>query len=1015
MKNYSGFYYALTVFLFLTIAQGARSQETRPIINASLAGTVIDASTKEPIEGVTVQLEAVTHSVKTDRDGKFQFVTGQKLPFSITVSFLGYEKKTLVVSNSPTIIELVPNTEDLDEVVVVGYGTIRRKDLTGSVASLPNDFLKQNVSSLDQALKGGVSGVQVTQTSGQPGGGVSIRIRGGASIQGGNEPLYVIDGFPVYNQTESTGVGSGASINPLASINPSDIESIEVLKDASATAIYGSRGANGVVLVTTKKGAAGRAKLTYDGSLGSQRVLKKIDILGAKDFALLRNEVLYDENPSLGTNQYLTQSQIDALGEGTNWQNEAFTTAPIRNHQLSLTGGGDQVQYFLGANYFDQEGVIVNTDFKRLGFRSNINAKPYERLSVGANLSINRTQAQVAPSGIVNSLLIMPPTATVYDADGSYTLRNPFENIFANPIATLLETTNQEMGLRTLGTTFAQYDILDGLQLKVLLGVDLNNRTDKYYVPSYIYEGSGSSGRANLGNLDYYSWLNENTLSYNKSFNNHNLNVLLGYTQQEARNAVFGAGAENFVTDELLYNNLQSGSILLRPTSGSYEWVLHSFLSRINYNYQNKYYASASLRRDGSSRFGAQNKWGNFPSVAFSWRASQESFIKDNLPFVNDLKLRTSFGTTGNLEIGQYQSLSTLYSLNYLIGGNILTGFASQRIPNENLGWETTYQYDAGIDFALFNSRLQFTFDWYYKKTEDLLLNVEIPWTSGYASSLQNYGSVQNKGVEFSIRSKNIDNDFSWSTDLNLSFNRNKVLSIGSGTTYITGNYIIQVGKPLGTFYGTATDGILQVGEEAEKGAFTGNATPKAGDRLYRDIDGDGRFTTANDRTIIGNAQPDYIFGFTNTFNYKGFDLNILLQGSVGNEILNINRQNLEMFTGQQNASVDALKRWTTGNPSQAYPRAKLDPAPVFSDQFVEDGSFVRLKSLQFGYTIPKPWINRSLSNLRLYVVGQNLLTWTKYSGFDPEVTSGSNVQIGSDAGIYPASKSFSFGASITF
>src|SRR5690606_8760617 len=394
---------------------------------------------------------------------------------------------------------------------------------------------------------------------------------------------------------------------------------------------------------------------------------------------------------------------------------------------------------------------------------------------------------------------------------------------------------------------------------------------------------------------------------------------------------------------------------------------------------------------------------------------SQESFIKDNLPFVNDLKLRTSFGTTGNLEIGQYQSLSTLYSLNYLIGGNILTGFASQRIPNENLGWETTYQYDAGIDFALFNSRLQFTFDWYYKKTEDLLLNVEIPWTSGYASSLQNYGSVQNKGVEFSIRSKNIDNDFSWSTDLNLSFNRNKVLSIGSGTTYITGNYIIQVGKPLGTFYGTAPDGILQVGEEAEKGAFTGNATPKAGDRLYRDIDGDGRFTTANDRTIIGNDQPDYIFGFTNTFNYTGFDLNILLQGSVGNEILNINRQNLEMFTGQQNASVDALKRWTTGNRSQAYPRAKLDPAPVFSDQFVEDGSFVRLKSLQFGYTIPKPWINRSLSNLRLYVVGQNLLTWTKYSGFDPEVTSGSNVQIGSDAGIYPASKSFSFGASITF
>ncbi|WP_243836181.1 SusC/RagA family TonB-linked outer membrane protein [Sphingobacterium paludis] len=842
-----------------------------------------------------------------------------------------------------------------------------------------------------------------------------MRIRGGASIQGGNEPLYVIDGFPVYNQTENTGVGSGATVNPLASINPADIESMEVLKDASATAIYGSRGANGVVLVTTKKGSAGGAKLTYDGSIGSQSVLKTIDVLGAKDFAILRNEVLFDANPSRGQYQYLSQSDIDALGDGTNWQNEAFRTAPIRNHQLSLTGGGDRIKYFLGANYFDQEGVIVNTDFKRLGFRSNIDARPYERLTIGANLSINRTQAQIAPSGIVNSLLIMPPTATVYDADGSYTLRNPFENIFANPIATLLETTNEQVGLRTLGTGFAQYDILDGLQLKVLLGVDLNTRNDKFYLPSYIYEGSVNNGRANLGNLDYYSWLNENTLTYNKSFNNHNLNVLLGFTQQEARNAIFGAGAENFVTDELLYNSLQSGSTLLRPQSGAYAWVLHSFLSRVNYNFKNRYYASASIRRDGSSRFGTNNKWGNFPSLAFSWRASEEAFVKQALPFLDDLKLRTSFGTTGNLEIGEYQSLSTLYALNYLIGGNIATGFASQRIPNENLGWETTYQYDAGIDFSFFRNRFQFTFDWYYKKTTDLLLNVEIPWTSGYASSLQNYGSVENKGVEFNLRSRNIEGEFSWSTDLNVSFNRNKVLSIGNGDAYITGNYIIQVGKPLGTFYGTVTDGILQLGEEATKGAYTGNATPKAGDRLYKDIDGDGKFTTANDRTIIGDAQPDYFFGITNTFNYKGIDLSFLIQGSVGNQILNMNRQALEMFTGQQNASIDALQRWTASNPSADYPRAKLDPAPIFSDQFVEDGSFVRLKSLQFGYTLPKKWTKNLLSNVRLYAVGQNLLTWTGYSGFDPEVTSGNNVQIGVDQGIYPASKSFSVGASITF
>ena len=1018
MKNYGVLRYSSLLLLIFLFRQPIFAQvQPQPIINASLLGTVIDATTKEPIEGATVQLEAVTHSVKTNREGRFQFVTGQKLPFTITVSYIGYETQTLVVSTSPAVIELEPFLEGLDEVVVVGYGTLRRRDLTGSVASLPDNLLKQNVSSLDQTLKGGISGVQVTQTSGQPGGGVSVRIRGGASIQGGNEPLYVIDGFPVYNETESTGVGSGAPLNPLASINPADIENIEVLKDAAATAIYGSRGANGVVLVTTKKGRLGRSQLQYDGSFGSQSVLKSIDVLDARQFAQIRNEALYDAYPSLGQHQYLAPEEIDNLGEGTDWQGAAFRSAPIKNHQLSLSGGTERVQYYLGANYFDQEGVIINTDFKRLGFRSNINAQPYDRLSVGANLSINRTTGQIAPSGIINSLLIMPPTATIYEEDGSYTLRNPFENIFANPIATLSEVQNKSNAVRTIGTSFVQYDIIKGLQAKVLFGVDLNNKTDKYYLPSYIYEGAGSQGRATLGNLDYYSWLNENTLTYNSSFSNHNINALLGFTQQEARSEIFNAGAEGFVTDELLYNNLQSGTNILRPASDSYAWVLHSYLARLNYNYANRYYLSASIRRDGSSRFGANNKWGNFPSLAVSWRVGNEPFFKEHFPSVSDFKIRTSFGTTGNLEIGQYQSLSALYPLNYLFGGKVLTGFASERVPNPDLGWETTYQYDAGLDVGFWQNRLQFTLDWYYKKTTDLLLDVEIPWTSGYASSLQNYGSVENKGVELSIKSKNIDRQLLWNTDFNISFNRNKVLSIGNGAeSYITGNYIIRVGSSLGTFYGTQTDGILQLGEEAEKGSFTGNAQPKAGDRLYKDINGDGQFTTANDRTVIGNAQPDFIFGITNTFSYHNFDLSFLLQGSVGNQILNINRQNLEMFTGQQNASADASNRWTPDNPTQSYPRAKLDPAPVFSDQFVEDGSFVRLKTLQFGYALPKEITDRlRVSNLRLYANAQNLLTWSDYRGFDPEVTSGHNVQIGADAGLYPASKSFSFGLSLTF
>lgn len=1017
MKKFGVLRYSALVVLFLYAFGIVQAQEPKPIINASLVGKVIDATTKEPIQGVTVQLEAVTHSVQTDNQGNFQFVTGQKLPFTLILSFLGYEKKRLVVNSSPAVIELTPASADLDEVVVVGYGTQKRRDLTGSVATLPDKLLKQPVSSLDQTLKGGISGVQVTQTSGQPGGGVSIRIRGGASIQGGNEPLYVIDGFPVYNQTESTGVGSGTPVNPLASISPTDIESIEVLKDAAATAIYGSRGANGVILVTTKKGRAGHVQLSYDGSFGAQNVLKQIDVLNAYDFAVLRNEALYDANPGLGAYQYRTKAEIDQLGDGTNWQKEAFQSGKVYNQQLSLSGGAEKIQYYLGANYFDQDGVIINTNFKRIGFRSNIDANPFDRLQVGANLSVNKTNAQIAPTGIVNALLIMPSTATVYEANGAYTLRNPFENIFANPIATLKETTNNSNGLRILGTSFAQYRILKGLQAKVLVGVDLNSRDDKYYLPSYIYEGAGTKGKASLGNFDGTSWLNENTLNYTGSIGQHNFNALLGFTQQESKNEIFNAGAENFVTDELLFNSLQSGSTIVRPSSDSYSWVLHSYLARINYNYANKYYVSASLRRDGSSRFGADNKWGNFPSVALSWRVANESFFKEIFPAVNDFKIRTSFGTAGNQEIGQYQSLSTLYSLNYLFGNNVVAGFAPQRIPNKNLGWESTLQYDGGFDISLFDNRLQFTADYYYKKTKDLLLNVEIPWTSGYATSLQNFGSVSNRGLELSLKSRNLQGRVSWNTDFNFSFNRNKVLTIGEGaSSYISGNYIIKVGEPIGTFYGTVTDGVLQLGEESNKGKFTGNATPKAGDRLYKDIDGDGQFTTANDRTIIGNAQPDFIFGLTNSISYKGFDLSFLIQGTVGNDLLNINRQNLEMFTGQQNASSDALMRWTPSNPSQLYPRAKLDPAPVFSDQFVESGSFVRLKSLHFGYNFPKEWLEgASIKSLNLYLTAQNLLTWTKYKGFDPEVTSGSNVQIGTDSGIYPAARSISAGISLTF
>lgn len=987
---------------------------TTPLINSHLTGRVVDARTHEPLPGAVVNIKGTTHGVSTDAEGRFVFVTGQKFPYTLIISYIGYRKIEVTATGGHIEIPLEAIQSQLNDVVVVGYGTQKKSDLTGAIASVSGPLLKQPVSSFDQALKGAIPGVQVTQTSGQPGGGVSIRIRGGSSIQGGNEPLYVIDGFPIYNSTASPGILTGAPVNPLASINPADIESIDILKDASATAIYGSRGANGVVIVTTRKGKAERNTLNYEGSYGVQSLRKKIDLLDARNFAILRNEALYDANPSKGPNQYLSADQVSQLGKGTDWQDAVFRTAPVQNHQLSISGGNAKTRYLLSGNYFDQQGIIKHTDFTRLGIRANVDAQPLDRLKVSASLSVNKSDANVAPSGFVTSLLLMPPTATIYEPNGSYTLRNPFENIFANPVATINEQINKSTTNRLLGTAFAEYNIIDGLNVKVLLGADVNNTTEKNYIPSTIYEGLLTKGSAARGTYNAYSWLNENTVTYTRNIAKHTFDVLAGFTQQEFKSDIVRAGAQNFVTDDLTYNSLQSGATLVRPFADATAWVLHSYLARVNYNYNSRYYFTASIRADGSSRFGKGNKWGYFPSAAASWRISNEPFFKEASRVVNDLKLRASFGTTGNLEIGEYQSLATLYSLNYLFGKNMATGFAPSRLANDHLGWEKTYQYNAGLDAAFLNSRLLFTVDAYYKKTTNLLLNVEIPWTSGQTSSLQNFGSVLNKGIELSLSSRNFTGAFTWNTDFNISFNRNEVLKIGNGArSYISGNYIIQVGQPLGSFYGTVTDGILQTGEEATKGKYTGNAVPKAGDRLYKDINGDGVFTTANDRTIIGNAQPDFILGLGNSFSWKGFSLSVFLQGSYGNKILNSNQQSLELFNGQQNAAASALDRWTPAHPSQTTPRAKLDPAPVFSDRFIENGSFLRVKNVSLGYSLPKSVIGK-VSAINVFVSAQNLLTWTSYTGFDPEVTSGNNISPGTDLGIYPVSRTVSAGVRVT-
>jgi TonB-dependent starch-binding outer membrane protein SusC len=981
---------------------------------------VVKDDTGSPVPGATVVIKGTSNFAVTNNDGEFVLASAQQYPFSIQFNLVGYKQEEVEVHEPlEDAVEIVLKSDQLlDEVVVVGYGIQKKEDITGSVGSVTSQLLEQPVSSLDRGLQGAVSGVQVTTTSGQPGGGVSIRVRGGSSITGGNEPLYVIDGFPVTATTSAAGTITGAEVNPLSSLNPSDIASIDVLKDASATAIYGSRGANGVVIITTKKGQNGKSSITYDGSVGVQSLRKKIGLLNAKQFAELRNDALYDTDPSKGPFQYLSQEDINSLGDGTDWQDEAFRDAKVSNHQIALSGGTEKTLYYISGNYFQQDGIIRNTDFERISGRVNLEIEATEKLTVGTNLTLTQSKANVAPNGIVTALLSMPPTATIYDEQGKYTLRNPFENIFSNPIASLNEQTNRTSTRRLLGTVYGEYHILEGLQLKISFGADVAETKESRYLPTNIYEGNLVGGEAGIGFLDNSSWLNENTLTYTREFGKHSVTGLIGFTQQEEKREIVRTGAQGFVSDHFEDNNLENGSTPLRPYSRVRTAGLLSYLARVNYSFDDRYLLTASIRTDGSSRFGKNNKWGYFPSASVAWKISNEQFFELAPAFLSDVKLRASYGATGNNGIEPYSSLATLNNVTYLIGGNIVNGFTPGRIANAGLGWETSYQVDAGLDVGFFQDRIILNFDVYRKKTKDLLLDVELPYTSGFGTSLQNYGEVVNRGLELGINTINIDGDIRWTSGINFSLNRNEVVSLGGGIeSFITGSYIVKVGEPLGTYYATVTNGILQQGDEGSHGAFTGNATPKPGDRLYKDISGDGKFTTALDRTIVGNAQPDFIFGITNSISWKGFDLFFLIQGVQGNKILNGNRQALELFNGQQNAATSAIGRYTTENLSQNIPRAKLDPAPVFSDRFIEDGSFIRLKAITFGYALPKSILEPlHLSSVKFYVTAQNLLTWTKYTGFDPEITSGNNTtQQGTDTGIYPVSRTISGGLTLSF
>lgn len=1000
---------------------GINAQETTPLIQSKLEGTVVDQITNEPIIGASINIKGTTHGVQTDLDGKFYFQTGQKYPYTLIISFLGYKTKELVVDGSPVRIQLSADVQELTDVLIVGYGTQKKKDYTGSLSSISTEIKTLPVLSVDRILQGGIPGAQVTQSSGQPGAGTSVRIRGGTSIIAGNEPLYVIDGFPVYNGDGATdsGVTSGASINPLSSLNPGEIESIDVLKDASATAIYGSRGANGVILITTKRGKKNQLAVTYDGYYGVQKVINTIPMLNAEQWGYLKNDALKDS----GKAPLYTQEQLDQLGEGTNWQEEAYTDAPVQSHTLSITSGTEQTKLLFSGNYFKQDGILINSGFNRYSGRFNIDHDLNSKFKLGLNLSGSKTHADVAPDGVVQNILAMVPVVPVRDANGEFTVNSSYGAAVANPIATMTQQINETTTTRFLFNGFGEYKIIEGLTAKVSLGTDIIENKQNKYIPSTLYE-SPAGGSASKGALSSLNWLNENTISYKKKFGErHAFDILAGYTQQKTTSEVFRAGSSNFASDEFTYNNLGSGTVITTPASGSTEWSLQSYLARVNYGFDDRYLFTLTVRADGSSRFGADNKWGTFPSGAFAWNVSNEKFLK-GVEQINSLKLRLSAGLTGNQEINPYQSIARLSYYPYVFANTLVPGFAPNSFENPDLGWETTTQYNLGTDISLFNNRISLTADVYYKKTEDLLLEVPIPYSSGLESAFQNLGSVENKGIELSLKTLNFVGEFEWTSNLIYSANRNKVLSLGNGidffipvnpATTTTPSGIVKVGEPLGSFYMYKFDGLYQEGDDFSASPL---ANTKAGSQKFKDLNNDGKITQADDRTVVGNSEPLFLASLTNTFRYKNFDLVIFINSSYGNKIFNRSAADYELGTGFTGAYATLLDRWTPTNTNTRIHRAVEDPSAVLSDRYVEDGSYIRFKNISLGYTLPKKVAAfLSLTSARVYIAGQNLITFTDYSGYDPEVNRNgqSALNSGVDVGVYPGTKTVLGGVSITF
>ena len=1056
----------------------------QPVANSSvqgvtISGQVVAASDNSPLPGVNVFEKGTQNGTITDINGNYTLTVSGSSAI-LVFSYVGFLTEEFPVGDQQVIaVSLVEDFLNLDEVVVVGYGTMKRSDLTGAVASVSEETLRSSVATnLDQALQGRIAGVQVTQNSGQPGGAASVRIRGASSITGSSEPLYVIDGIPFQGDGIQTagfdwagGANGQSRVNPLSTINPNDIVGIEVLKDASASAIYGARASNGVVLITTKRGSAGESKLSYNTFFALQSVPKTIEMMDLPNFADYQLQIAEELNQT-PNERYLDPT---LLGPGTNWQDEVFENAWTQSHQISVTGGTTKTSYAVTGGYYDQDGIIIGSNFKRFTGRINLDSEVKDWLKVGASLSYAKTNEKITLNdggdGVIMNALLMQPDVPVKNLDGEYAGPDVgYSGANYNPVALALLRNNTLERERLMGNIYGDAEIIKGLTFRTELGIDNNNSINKAFHPTYQFGAiTNDLNKMRQRDENSFFWIWKNYLTYSVTLaEKHNINAVLGYESQKSNWQGTDVTKENFASNDI--HVLSQGENTTSRTNG---WKgsssLMSLFGRVNYNYDDRYLATLTLRRDGSSKFGPNNKWGYFPSASVAWRISNESFMQ-NLSAIRNLKIRLGFGMIGNQAIGDYLYGSSLLSLDSPFG----TAYRYEKIPNPDLKWEGTQMYNIGLDLSLFAGRIDFVAEIYKKKTDDMLLQLSIPSYLGgtswedIKSPYVNVGSMENKGVEFTLTTHNLKlNKFAWITNLTMSFNKNKVLALDDPSTRYWENLnwysefqtvsMTKVGEPLGVFYGYQTDGIFQnqdeilaapvqivdpesVSDENPNGTNLVDYTTGVwmGDIKFKDLNDDGVINT-EDQTVIGDPNPDFTYGFNNVFSYGPVELTIYLRGSYGAEILNYSRVQIEGMTSPySNQAMTVADRSRSAlidpegdpddpanvilaNPGTDMPRFATNDNNRnnrMSDRFIENGSYLRIQNVSIAYTLPQDLTRKvKIDRLRVYINGQNLYTFTKYSGYDPEIGAfdQNSRKQNIDMGRYPSPRMITFGLDIDF